>query len=530
MKRYDVAIIGAGVNGLACALRLASKGVKVLVLEQRHVVGGTSSTEELFPGFRVNPCLDHFRWIDRRLARELARDGAGPEIHWAALPVVAMPPAGEPFHLWSDPRRAAESIARFSRKDAERWPEFVRTVAGMAAVLEALNSIAPPPIPNLSFWELPRLAKVAGPAFRLGRRGMVEFMRVLPMSIEEWLDEWFESEPLRATLAAAGISGLRQGPQAIGTALHFLHNHAGRNLAIRPAGIIRGGIGLLAEAIADRIRLKGGEVRIGEGVRQLAIKDGRATAAVLQDGDTVEADQFISAIDPRSTFTRLVEPTHLPPEFNRDVRNIKYRGCMARVHFALSALPRFSATGSASSDHGVLSFSPDVSFLEKAADDAKYGRVSDRLMIEAHISSAADATVAPEGKHLLSASVQFVPRHLRDGEWTNEKRESLIRQVTQQIAESAPGFANLIEATLLLTPADIEARYSLTEGHLGHGELMLDQFFFMRPMAGWARYATPIENLFLCGPGTHPGGVANGASGMNAADAIFRKIQRRRIK
>jgi phytoene dehydrogenase-like protein len=359
----------------------------------------------------------------------------------------------------------------------------------------------------------------------LGKREMMELLRVLPMSVQELLDDWFESDALKGTLGASGITSLQQGPRSGGTAFLMLHHHVGNESGVfRARTALEGGTAGLTNALLSAARERGVEIRCCSDVTRILVEDGRATGVLLDGGTEVRSRRVVSSADPRRTMLALADPQYLQPDFVRAVRAIKYRGVSGIVHFALGELPRFSARG-ANGDGaalgGVISISPSLEHLERAYDDAKYGGVSRHPYLEATIPSLLDPSLAPPGRHVMSVRVQYAPYRLRDGAWDDARRDSLGELVTRTLADYAPNFPGAVLHREVLTPLDIEQRYALTEGQPDHGQLTLDQILFMRPVPGYARYRTPIDGLYLCGSGAHPGGRVAGGAGRLAATAIL---------
>lgn len=524
--RYDSIIIGAGHNGLVAAVRLAKAGQRVLVLEKRHSVGGIAITEELIPRFHFNTCVDYIRWLHPRLLKELKLEDDRFKVQWTDPSVVTPLPDGNCLRLSADASTTAESIRQFSKADAENWSGFIDRIAQLVAFLEPLYSMTPPPVPDLGLEHLISMRGLLKPLRKYGRKTLVELLRVLPMTMPELLDEWFESEPLRGTLAASAIHGLCQGPMAVGTAYLFLHNHVGcRNGALRPAGFVQGGMGNFSNALAAAAEHLGVDIRTNAIVRKILTDENQAGGVLLGSGEEFKAHRIISNAGPSVTLLDLVGRENLEPRFTRKVKAIKYRGAMARIHLALNDLPRFRVFTDEADLRGVISISPKLEYLERAYDAAKYGRCSYHPYLEIVIPSLTDSTLAPDGKHTMSITLQYAPYQLRQGEWNKGTKEALLQSALSTVSEYAPGFGDLIEDTVVLSPLDLEEQFGLTEGNINHGEMMLDQFFFMRPVAGWAQYRTPIENLYLCGSGTHPGGGITGAPGWNASREILRDLK-----
>ncbi len=533
---YDAAVIGAGHNGLVTAAYLAKAGLRVVVLERRDLVGGAAVSEEVFPGFRVDTGAHSVGSFHPAVLKDLKLDRHGLEIITADPTALALLPDGDHLLLWREAKKTMESIGRFSEIDADRWVAFSEQVRRAAGFIEAVNQTRPPRLADASPAELGTLMRLGGRLRRLGKKAMAEVLRTLPMSVAEFLDEWFESDALKGTLGAAGVTGLFQGPLAAGTAFPFLSHHAGDGgggggggggSVIKPTRLVKGGMGALSGALADAAREAGAEIRTSAAVGRVHVKDGEAVGVVLESGEEIAAKRIISNADPRRTLLQLVEPLCLDPEFVRKVRSIKFRGSCAKVHLALGELPNFAGlNGEGSRLRGTISVAPSLDYLERAYDDAKYGGVSEEPYLEAVISSLSDPTSAPDGKHVMSVLVQYAPYHLKEGSWDDAKREQLGDRAVEVLARYAPNLPAAIIDRHVLTPLDLERVYGLTEGNIYHGEHTLDQLYFMRPVPGWARYRTPIAKLYLCGAGTHPGGGVTGAPGYNAAREILKDVKR----
>jgi len=389
-------------------------------------------------------------------------------------------------------------------------------------------AVTPPAIPNPIGGDLLTLLRLGRRLRALGRREMVEFLRVPPMSIAEWLDDWFVTDALKGAVGASGITRVLQGPRSGGTAFVALHHHVGRPAgAVRAVHLVKGGLGALGGALAAVAKRFGAEVRTAAPVHEIVVRHGRAIGVALENGEHLAARQVVSSADPRRTFCGLVDAGHLDPDFLRAVGNIKFRGAVATVSLALAELPRFTArpaNGGGAHLRGAISIAPSLDYLEHAYDDAKYGAVSSRPYLEARIPTLLDPSLAPAGKHIMTVQVQYAPYHLRQGAWDAATRDRLADLVITTIAEYAPNVKTSVLARHVVTPKDLEERHGLTEGHSYHGEMTLDQVFFMRPVAGWARYRTPIDGLYLCGAGTHPGGGLAGAPGRNAARQLLKEL------
>jgi phytoene dehydrogenase-like protein len=527
---YDAIVIGAGHNGLVTSAYLARAGLSVLVLEQCDRVGGGASTEELFPGFKFDTGAHRAAQLLPAITRDLGLGAHGLQMVRSAPGVFV--PLGDGRHLLlgESDSASADSIRAFSVADADRWSDFTDFTEMVAGFLSALFSIEPPEIPEPSRSGMLDLGRLGLGLRKLGRREMEEVVRVLPMSCLELLDEWFESEPLRGALAGLAVQGGAHGPMATGTALS-LFRRATESGSGNPVGILRprGGIGRLSEALASAARGVGVEIRLDSTVKHVLLREGRAAGVVLDGGNQVAARMVASGVGPGVTLLGLSDPAALGPEFVRALNAVRYRGATAKVHLALGELPRFEGMlDSASHLSGAISISPSLEYVERASDAAKYGRVSERPYLEAVIPSAAEPGLAPEGKHCMSVLVQYAPYNLRDGAWDSATAEALADRVVETLGLYAPNLPGSIEARHVLTPAGMEEKWRLQEGSIFQGEMTLDQFFFARPVAGWARYRTPIEGLYLCGAGTHPGGGLTGASGYLAARRILKDAKERR--
>lgn len=533
--KYDAIVIGGGHNGLVAAATLAQEGKRVLVLEQRPVLGGAAATEEVFPGFRVNTGADDAGLFFDEVSNRLGLRAHGLAFVQGPALLFAPQPDGRSLTIWRDPAQTATSIAQFSAQDAQRFPAFKAQVERMAAVLHDMAILPPPDLAEMQFNNLTGLigvglrrpelrpwGSVALKAKRLGNEEMMEFVRVLPMAAQSYLDEWFESDALKGALGGSAVSGLTLGPRGGGTTLMLLYQSMHGLLNSR---FVSGGIGCLNEALASRIRAAGGIIRTGAAVAEIIVDDDTNPAAVgvrLADGEEIRASMVLSNADPRRTLLGLVGPQHLEPEVMRQVRNIIFRGSTAKVNLALSGLPKFSGQTSAEQITGHIRISPSLDYLERAYDAAKYGQISAAPYLDMVIPTLHDPSLAPNGRHILSITMQYAPYALCDRDWNNE-RDTLANLVLDTLSGYAPGLRDLVLHMQVLTPLDWEQSYGLTEGSITHGQMGLDQLLIMRPIPGWSQYRTPIANLYLCGAGSHPGGGVTGVPGYNAARAALGK-------
>lgn len=518
MTQYDTLIIGGGHNGLIAAATLAKAGRKVLLLEKREVLGGAAATEPLFPGFAINTGASDAGLFADEIIKELHLKMHGLEFRDSQVALFAPQPGGDALTLWRDTGKAAADIARFSQRDAERYPAFVAQVNQFGGLLRQMFLQTPPDPHDVNMNELVGWGKIALSLRRLGDRPMMELIRVLPLSIKDYLDEWFESDALKGALAGDGLTGLMQGPFSGGTALMFLYQHSNGFMNRRT---VVGGMGQLAAALASVAQSHGAEIRTGAGVSRIVVEDNVATGVELDSGELIQAQVILSNADPRRTFFDLVGPQQLEPRFMRQVRNILYRGSTARLHLALRGLPRFVGQGEEGQGRGRVVISPSVRYLEKAYDNAKYGQISEQPYLDITIPSLNDPTLAPAGQHILSITMKYAPYRLRGTDWS-EQKDALADHILNTLEPYAPGLCDLMLHQHLITPLDWEQTYGLSEGSIMHGQMTIDQLLVMRPVPGWSQYRTPIDNLYLCGAGSHPGGGVTGAPGYNAAREVLK--------
>jgi phytoene dehydrogenase-like protein len=520
---YDAIVIGAGHNGLVCAAYLARAGRRVLVLERRERVGGAAVSEEVFPGFRFSV----FSYVVSLLRPEIIRELELPRhgLHIVPLESTFTPlPDGDYLVQWNDPDRTYHEIARHSVRDAEALPLFGRLMHEMARAVKPLLGTIPPDPAALDPRELVRLARLAGHLRGLGAAKLHALAKLLTASAADYLDEWFEYEPLKATKSASGIIGTLAGPRSPGTAYVLLHHYMGEiDGVFRAWGFARGGNGSVSEAIAAAARAAGAEIRTAAPVARVLVESGRAAGVALESGEELRARCVVSGADPRRTFLGLVGERALPAEFVAAIRRMRFRGCSGKVNLALAELPRFTCLpGAGEHLRGAISVGPSIAYLERAYDQAKYGQFSRRPYLDIVIPSLLDPAMAPPGRHVMSIFAQYAPYDLSGG-WSAAQREAFGDAVVDTLAEYAPNLKRAILYRQVLTPLDIERTLGLTEGNIFQGELTLWQMFFLRPAPGWARYRTPLPGLWLCGAGAHPGGGVMGAAGRNAAAAILRE-------
>jgi phytoene dehydrogenase-like protein len=522
-KKYDVIVIGGGHNGLTNAAYLAKAGKKVLVLERRYVLGGSACTEEVFPGFKFSVCS----YVVSLLRPEIIRDLELPRHGLEILPLDGtFTPMPNGDYLWrvNDHGRTRREIARHSRIDAEAYDEFGKAMQAMCRFVKPILSMVPPDPATLNPKELMKLLFIGRRFQGMSSDDKYNQVQLMTMSAVDFLDQWFETDVLKATMSASGIIGTFLGVRSPGTAYVLLHHYMGEiDGAFRAWGFARGGTGAISNAIAGAAREAGAEIRTEAPIAQILVKNGRAIGVALANGDEIYADVVSSSVDPRLTFTKMIESHHLPDEFMEGVKRYKFRGSSGKVNMALDGLPNFkSMPGVGAHLRGAMSISPSVEYMEKAYDEAKYGHWSTRPYIDMVIPTLTDTSLAPPGKHILSCFVQYAPYKLAPGlDWDTEK-EKFGDTVVNTIAEHAPNLRDIILHRQVVTPLDLEREWGLSEGNIFQGELSLEQLFFLRPVAGWAQFRTPIKNLYMCGSATHPGGGIMGAPGRLAALEILK--------
>ncbi|HUQ89572.1 MAG TPA: NAD(P)/FAD-dependent oxidoreductase [Vicinamibacterales bacterium] len=542
--RYGAIVIGGGVNGLTCATALAKKGVRTLLLEQRPELGGCAAESEIAPGFKV-PTLAHATGPVRRdVIEELQLYLHGLEFSDAAITVSALSPEGRPLVIFEDGRKTAEGLRTWSATDAERFASFQATLQRLGGLIASTFMHTPPSVDAPSARDVFALMHTLSDFRSLPKDDQWRLLRWGPMAAADLVSESIDTELLRATIAADGIFGAMLGPWSAGSGLQLLLAAANRTLAWPAGRFVNGGPIAVVRSLEAAARRFGVEIRTGSQVTRIDAKDDRAVGVTLDGGEHIEARAVVSGVDPKRTFLTLCDADHLPPEFLWRMKHYRSRGTLAKINLALSALPSFTgATREMLASR--VRLAPDLDYLERAFDDAKYGRFSTSPWIEFTIPSLTDATLAPPGAHVLSAYAQFAPYQLRDqgsgigdqgsgirGQgsgirdqhlWDRD-RDALGDCVVKTLAQYAPGLESLIVHRQTITPLDLERGWGLTGGQIFHGELSLDQFFTMRPLLGFGQHRSPLKGLFLCGSGSHPGTGLTGGSGMNAAREIARDL------
>ncbi len=531
MSAYDIIIIGAGHNGLVAACYLARAGLKTLVLERREIVGGAAVTEEFHPGFRCSTLAHSTGPFRPQVARDLGLESHGLEMITPDARVLALTADSRSLCIYHDTKKSVAEIEKLSSKDAKSYPEFVKSFSRIGSVLAPLVGMTPPAIDKPALGEIWNLGKV-GLAFRgLGKKDEYRLLRWGPMAVADLVTEWFETEILRATFAARGIHGAFAGPWSAGTSAGLLWQAAMDGNAIAPSVFVRGGLGALTEALANAARQAGAEIRTGAEVEKIEVAGEKASHLVLKSGEEIAARAVVSNADPRTTFLKLVDPVDLDPNFLLKIRNYRAVGISAKINLALSGLPAFvgvSGDEARSKLSGRIHIGPDIDYLERAFDAAKYGDYSPAPYMDIVIPSLIDASLAPAGAHVMSIYIQYAPYKLKDGDW-RLRREEFGDAMIDALAAYASNLKELIVGRQVITPLDLEETHGLNGGHIHHGEQSLDQFFTFRPLIEWAQYRTPIKGLYLCGAGTHPGGGITGGSGANAAREVQKDARARKI-
>ena len=522
----DIVIIGGGHNGLVTAFYLAKAGFKPLVLERRPQVGGAATTDEFHPGFRCSTLAHSAGPVRPDIIRDMQMEKHGLRFITPETCITTLSPDGRALSLYQDESKSAQAVAAFSAKDAAKYPEFQNSLDKISKVIAEALATTPPDIDHPSSGDLWSMLKTGRALRNLGKRDMYRVLRWGPMAVADLVAEYFETELLRAVIAARGIFGTFLGPWSAGSALQLLIRAAGDSHPAGSAFFAAGGMGAVTQAMASAAQAAGVEIRTAAEVIEIRVRDGSATGVLLGTGEEISAKAVISNADPKRTLLKLTDPVHLSPDFVQKLQHFRGNGTVAKVNLALSALPTFTAlkNGEGNALKGRIHIGAEIDYLERAFDESKYGNFSRAPYLEATIPTLTDPTLAPDGKHVMSIYMQYAPYKLK-GDWESQ-RKALGQTVVQTLAQYAPNLPELILTHQIITPQDLEDVYGLTGGQIFHGDLALDQFFTMRPLLDWARYKTPITNLYLCGSGTHPGAGLTGGSGANSAREILKELKR----
>ena len=528
MAAPDIVIVGGGHNALVTAFYLARKGHKPLVLERRGIVGGAAVTEEFYPGFRCSTLAHAGGPPLPSILKDMNLAGHGLVKLESPVRIFAPLPDGRALTLYTDTQHSAAEVAKFSQKDAAAYSEFQKGLARAAGIAAQLLALTPPVIEKPSRGDIWKLLKLGRKVRGLGKKEMMQLVRWGPMAVADFVAEFFETDVLRAVIAARGIFGAALGPWSAGSTALLLLRAAADPFPVGNSAMPRGGMGALTLAMAAAAKEAGAEIRAGAEVEQILVKNGAATGVILKSGEEIAARTVISGVDPRRTFLGLLDPVHLPPSFLVRMQHYRSQGTVAKMNLALDALPTFTALKNSSDGNAALTgrihIGPGIDYLERAFDHSKYGEFSTEPYLDIMIPTISDPSLAPAGKHVMSICMQFAPYRLENTDWPRQ-RDALASTIIKTIAAYAPDLPGKILAQQILTPKDLEDIYGLTGGHPFHGELALDQIFTMRPVLDWARYRTPVDGLYLCGSGTHPGNGLTGASGANAAREILKDLR-----
>jgi phytoene dehydrogenase-like protein len=525
-NQRDIVIIGGGHNGLVTAFYLAKAGFKPLVLERNAQVGGAAVTDEFHPGFRCSTLAHTAGPLRADVVRDMELEKHGAVFVTPDICVTALSPDGRALSLYQDADRSVKEIAAFSQEDAAKYPEFAQSLGKISKVIAEALATTPPDIDNPSSGDLWSMLKTGRAIRKLGKKDMFRLLRWGPMAVADLAAEYFETELLRAVIAARGVFGTFLGPWSAGSTLVLLIRAAGDHFPAGSAQMALGGMGAVTQAMVAAAKAAGAEIRTGVEVIEIRVENGAANGVLLSTGEEIHAKAVISNADPKRTLLKLTDPIHLSPDFVQKLQNYRGHGTVAKVNLALSDLPKFTAlkNGDSTALRGRIHIGHEIDYLERAFDASKYGDFSQQPYLEATIPTLTDPSLAPEGKHVMSIYMQYAPYKLK-GDW-EEQRKALGQTVVRTLAQYAPNLPELILTHQIITPHDLEEKYGLTGGQIFHGELALDQFFTMRPLLDWARYRTPIANLYLCGSGTHPGAGLTGGSGANAAREILKELKR----
>jgi phytoene dehydrogenase-like protein len=521
MRQRDVVIVGGGHNGLACAAYLAKAGLDVLVLERRGILGGAAATEEPWPGYRVSSASYVISLMPPRIVDELELKRFGYDVSIITPDYFVPFPDGTSVTLWGDIARDRENIAKLSPSDADAYAEFDTYFERVAGLMKELLFVVPP---NLRLRDAASWARTVGKLRGMTGRDIHELVRLFTMSAADFLDEWFEDDRVKGALATQAIIGAWCGPMTPGSAYVLMHHWIGEIDGHFGAwGWVKGGMGGVSAAMGRAAVAAGAEIRTDAEVQRVAINgEGRAVGVELADGSLIRAERVVSNAHPTTTYLDLVGADRLPDEVVRDIRRFRSRSGSVKLNVALSELPTFTSWDQDGDVHrGLMAVSPSMEYLERAFDDAKYGRASEHPYAEVMFPTAHEDGLAPDGKHLMMAFTQYGPYQLRDGSWEIE-REAYARRVIEELSRFAPNLPDAVEHVEVLTPKDLEDRFGLVGGNIMHGEVVPDQLFSFRPIPFYGDYRTPVANLYLCGAGTHPGGGVMGVNGRNASTVIVK--------
>lgn len=529
---FDAIIIGGGHNGLVTAGYLARAGLSVIVLERRDVLGGACVTEEIWPGYKVSTLSYLCSLLQPKIINDLELARFGFHLYPKDPSFFTAFPDGRHLFFWQDMAATQAELAKFSKRDAEIYPDYEHQLARLAEWVEGLLMTTPPNIIRRKVKDLIALGRLGLEAMRFRDPDVVHLVKIMSQSVRAYLDERFESEHIKATLATDGVIGTNGGPSTPGTAYIMLHHVMGGATGVRGLwGFVRGGMGAISTALAQSAQSRGAKIRSGAAVSQVLSRNGRAYGVALEDGEELHARVVISSADPKITFLKLVDAKELDDGFRLEVERMRMQGCSFKINLALDALPDFTAFPGSSlgpQHKATMHICPSMEYVDRAWEDAKAGRTSDEPLLELTIPTTYDDSIAPPGKHIMCIFAQYAPYELRDGDWDTMK-DVFADRCIDKLADYAPNIRDAIIHRHVVSPLDLEREYSLTGGNIFHGDMTIDQLFFMRPVAGWAKYRTPLKGLYLCGSGTHPGGGVMGAPGHNAAREVMADWRGRKL-
>ncbi|MFL3000923.1 MAG: phytoene desaturase family protein [Cytophagales bacterium] len=521
-KKFDYIVIGGGINSLISAALLSKKNKSVLLFESCDQIGGMASLNEFSPGFKCNLIYDYIKWIDDRVIKNLKINKSLLEyIENDIYRISLNSNTNDHIFFNRDNNKTVKSIQSISKSDSEKWIDFTNYISKIASFLKPLYKITPPNIQKMGLGDAMSMKEMIKPMWSHGTRGFVDILRTLPMMMPELLDEWFESKLLRGTISASGIHHLNQGPYSAATVLNFLHHNLYSGSHILDANFIKGGVNNFSKVLKNKAIDNGAVIKINSKVISIDCSDDICHGVTLENGEKFFCNNIISGLDQNNTCIKLLGLENLNPNIRTQLNNIKYRGSTARIHFALKTIPKIKGVNN-DQLKTVFSITPSINYLEKAFDEVKYGRFSSSPSIEFCIPSLINSGYAPNGKHVLSASIQYIPYKLKNKDWNKSLKDDIIKNVTNILDQYISNFSDIIIDSSISTPLDFENSLGITEGSFNHGDMTLDQFLFMRPTISSSQYRTHIKNLFICGPSTHPGGGLHGSNAFNMVNEILK--------
>lgn len=521
MNQYDVIVIGSDINGLVTSAMIAKSGKKVLVIDEREQIGGLTAMQKFSSGSMVNPVYDAIQWIDPRVIKDLELNNYDLEIDNPKTLRIALDKYGKHIKFYSDNELTSNSISNYSLEDAKKWPDFCSHINNMSNFLESIYQLTPPKLPNINLKDALSMRSMLSPLRKHGTKGLTDFIKIAPMMMPEIMDEWFETELLRAAISTSGIRHLSQGPFAAATGYNFLHQHVYANGIINNSILIKGGTSAFVKCVEKVAKSHGVQIINKCQINSIDLNKGVCSGVTINSDEKIISEYVVSSLDPSATFENFVGTKNLNPAFLTQLQNIKYRGSVTRIHLELNELPEINGVSN-DEMNTFFSISPSIEYLERASDACKYGEVSKNPFLEFSFPTINNPELSSNGKQILSATIQYTPYHLRNNKWSDSLKNELKNNIISILEKYIPRITSLIDSSLVVSPFDFEQRFGIKEGSFNHGEMTLDQFFFMRPTISSAQYKSPIPNLFICGSSTHPGGGIHGANGYNAAKEILK--------